>query len=359
MSKKFDIEGKKVDFYVYDNHAAVINSVVEEEDHGKLNIVVDEINPSNNAIYVGNEHIASGYGFDNVQTVEEVEEFLSSDVVQKIINNDFNVVNQITYEVTYTGEGSTALVDSSIIYHNEEIRFENGKLGGKTSIVLYDTSFIKLSNGEIINAGKTHPTTLDANELSIESIKLDYDILDTENPEKELQYKFKIEINGEEEEKSYHSFTVTADGIKKSVILPLDAEDKVIIKKDDALENVVNYYIIVKDNDDLFEKKYKLFTIVYRYKIYGSTTTDTPASAVIYNKSNENIIKINSSTDTFSYIWVPSKVTAEGSLPVVLKKSDIAGEFIYVDDKQLGDIDYRIYKSPQMYRTNTSWVVKL
>ena len=355
MSKKFDIEGKKVDFYVYDNHAAVINSVVEEEDHGKLNIVVNEVNPNNNAIYVGNEHIASGYGFDNVQTVEEVEEFLSSDVVQKIINNDFNVVNQISYEVTYTGEGSTALVDSSINYHNETINIENGKLSGKTSIVLYDTSFIKLSNGETINAGKTYNTTLDANDLSIDSIKLDYDILDSENPEKELQYKFKIN----DEEKSYHSFNVTADGIKNSVVLPLDAEDKVINKKDDSLENVINYYILVKDNDGLFEKKYKIFTIVYRYKIYGSTTIDNPASAVVYNTSNENIININSSTDTFSYIWVPAKVAAEGSLPIVLKKSDIAGEFIYVDDKQLGDIDYRIYKSPQMYRTNTSWVVKL
>lgn len=355
MSKKFDIEGKKVDFYVYDNHSAVINSVVEEEDHGKLNIVVDEVNSTNNAIYVGNEHIASGYGFDDVQTIKEVEEFLNSDVVQKIINNDFNTVfNEISY-VTYTGEGATALDDSSINYHIENIKFENGKLGGKTAIVLYDTSKIKLSNGEFIQAGKTYNTTLDANDLSIESIQLDYDILDTENPEKELQYKFII--NGVE--KNYHSFTVTADGLKNSVILPLDAEEKQIIKKDEAIENVVNYYISLTDND-LFDKKiYKIFTIVYRYKIYSSTTLDNPASSVIYYTSNENIINTNTSTDTFSYIWVPANVTSEGSLPVVLKKSDIAGEFIYVDDKQLGDYDYRIYKSPQMYRTNTSWVVKL
>jgi hypothetical protein len=130
MSTVSDIKNKKVDYQVIDSSNNI--NIIEEEDHGKLSIIIP--GDDNNSIYIGDTHIASGYGFENIETKRSVEELLANENIKKLLSSDL----AINDEIDDTPTDEIEIEDSSIYYDNDLIKFESGKLGGETWIRLYN-----------------------------------------------------------------------------------------------------------------------------------------------------------------------------------------------------------------------------
>ena len=360
MSKLNEIKNKNVDFYVYGDSDSVKNSVIESADHGKINIVVDDSEETNNALYVGNSHIASGYGFEKLSDLKAIEEFLGSENIKKLVENDFQIVQNITYQITNEA-GDPVTTESSYMYlHGDKIVISNDGLKGKSKIEIYDElSYIKLSDDENVEIkfGESCDKILNDDTISISEIMLFYDIVDSENPQKTLQYS----IYANDELKYSGEIELTADGKQNSISIPIDDSFKTIDKNDSEIENVINYCIMFTDEDaEVRPVLYKMFTVVYRYRIFASISTDEPSSSCDFYKDKDNTIEItNTSTEpNYRYIWLPESIVTEQTYPIIFKKSNIAAEFQFEIVQTYDSIGYRLYKSPQRYDTNTSWIVK-
>ena len=363
MSKVNDIKSKKVDFYVYDNVASVINSISDEEDHGKMNIVIDDSDNNDNALYIGDTHIASGYGFENISTLNEVKEFISSEAAQKLINNDFELVQNITYNVTNESNStSTNITDSSTRVHFTEILMNNGSISSKSAIDIYTTSTIMLSNGLEVPIGATYNSYVDSDDVNISYIKLNYDISYIEAT-KRLPYNILVKTNSNNASIKYSGeLSLEADGHEHTIFITPDNTYKTLVKENSLIENTVNYYIDFSDSELNIESiKIRLFTIIYRYKIYASTTDDESSlfTANVYIPEKENLLYINTNSSIYNYIWLPEKLTTASKYSIIFKDSNIGVSFTCDGTStQYNNVNYRIYKSPQQYNTNTTWIVK-
>ena len=365
MSTVNEIRQKKVDFYIYSNINDVLNSVNTEQDHGKLNVVVDDNNVDNNALYVGDTHIASGWGFSTISTLREVEELISNENIQKVIADDFSIIQNITYNITAdttsTGGGS-AISEVPLYINGNKIYVENGLLKGESFINIYNTSTINgFYLGEIINHNIE-------NEFTIHNISLDYDILDTNNT---LFYNIKYKKNTDEvftPVLDSQTVTVEADGIKHTR-LPLNLNQTVdinsIINENGSLgKYTLDFFIEFFNNDDENPKTcmFKLCTVnINKCNVYiTANENERGTNKKELEKDKTAELSITLGSDSYVYVWLPTTFTNDTTYPVIYKKSDIAGLFSNsgLGTKVYDNITYKIYKSPQQYIGGTTWLIK-
>ena len=357
MSRVNEIKEKKVDFYVYPNAANVLSSVDDDDDHGKLNIVVDE-NSNENSLYVGDTHIASGWGFNNLSTVKELEEFISSENIKKLASNDFTINQYITYESSYqtTVTPSPSIQNTSTYFHNEEIAIKDGSLSGKTNLRISDASII-FTNGQTIKLGDVLEVVFDESTLTIKNLQLKYDMLDFNISESSTPIKYSIYQN-DIKTVANSTFDVILSGKTETVNLKLSNEASKINKIYTDKENKIDYYIEVNNI------KTKLFTVIYRYKIYISSTEPLqdvePNINTVYYEAKDNELSINYTDDNgrFTYVILPGQIFPTSDISVILKKSSIATPFTLYSTMTISGITYNIYKSRQKYNHGRTWIIK-
>lgn len=357
MSRVNEIKEKKVDFYVYPNAANVLSSVVDDEDHGKLNIVVDE-NSNENSLYIGDTHIASGWGFNNLSTVKELEEFISSENVKKLVSNDFTINQYITYEASAqpTVTPSANIQNTSTYFHNEEIVVKDGSLSGKTNLRISDASII-FTTGQNIKMGDVVELVFDESTLTIRNLQLKYDMLDFNVSEGSAPVNYSIYQN-ETKIGASSTFNATLSGKTETVNLTLTDEASKINKIYTGKENKIDYYIEVNNI------KTKLFSVIYRYKIYISSTEPTqgvePSINNVYYEAKDNELSINYTDNNgrFTYVILPGLLFSMSDISVILKKSSIAAPFTFYRTMTISGITYNIYKSRQKYNHGRTWIIK-
>ncbi len=357
-------------------------TIANESDYGKLSVVMPT-DSNNNAIYVGGEHVASGYGFDNLSVKQSVIELIENENIQKIARGENS---QQQSNPTPDDSGITEIVetidDSDIFYNGERIKIENGKLGKE----LYenDHTWIEISNVKVKikkNEQEFTITSLDYQTFSIfddiiiKSIEFDY-ILNKESILSNIYYTIDQNNN------LNHKYSLTE--LTNSDIYYERGEKKhfnindlnIIINKDtDNDLKTINLYFSDQQRNNIiyipicnFKFIYLVFGLInsieesdFLEELNNSLSDNAEfiEAGSYINDNNEYLIKVGSNNvDSYHYILIPSKYP-EDKISIILKSSNIGCTFEVKEVYSVNNIYYKIYKSPKSYIGQLYWIIKI
>ncbi|MBQ3415530.1 MAG: hypothetical protein IJH39_09355 [Clostridia bacterium] len=368
-----DVRTKLVDYKVYDSRNAAISQTTEENS-GSLNVIMNADN-DDYALYVGDRHIASGYGLSSLGALRSLEEFLKDENIQKLLSGETINIDPGEEEPGSdpTTPVSVEIEDSSVNVNNSTISFVNGKLTAKSWITLYDVEVV-LSNGDKLYQGGTYEYSALDN-LSISKINFWYDI---KNPElNTLKWLINFDLNGitSTDVQGIFSigtqFTVNADGTKRYIPLNVNTA----LNKENSIEYEYPINLIITDGASSFTFLH-ICTIKYKYPVFISTseslsdislndTSDTRWG--YYDTKHELSLSIPNVTDeTYVYVWVPILLTEKG-FRIIYEQSNVACSFemnlrnIIISNQVSGTSStaaYNRYRSPWRYSGNMTWIIK-
>ena len=180
-----DIRNKKVDYNILSSKSSTAINV--EEDHGKLNIVIDE-NDGDTSLYVGSKHIASGYGFDTPEVKQSVEELIANPNIQNLLSKSIET-NEEEEEPTE----ETKYVASSVSLKDFTISIDTtGTLQAESFIDVYNVE-ITLSDGNKLYEGDNeYRFSMIDSPLYINTIDFDYNV----NTSRVISYKLDFTLDG-------------------------------------------------------------------------------------------------------------------------------------------------------------------
>lgn len=363
MSKPRAYE-KKVDFYVYDNPSSAINSIDKDEDYGKLNVIENEDTPELNSLYLGDKHIASGYGFDDKSTKKAVVELLANPNIKQLLANtlvtDDEPEEEQEIEVVYPS--------SSIYVNNTEISFTGGQLHAESFINVYNIE-LKLNDDNILREGNVYQYDMIEDAKKIINIDFDYDVKSS-NPR--LYYMIDFERDGASADMTLTGEDISelnSDGKRHHCSLNVDID----LPKDTGkliYEFPIN---IIFTNLETYTF-IKICKVKYAYSVYVSSVeniTDISTDGndkryALYDDLHGAEVTLPNGEQTYNYIFVPTLLTTNG-FSIIYKKSSVAcpfrlkAESLRYDSIKSGatsDIYYDKYCSPWQYEGEMTWIIK-
>lgn len=373
MSTVNEIKNKKVDYQVVTSATDIIISA--EEDHGKLSVVVDENNNKDNAIYVGDTHLASGYGFDNIETKRSVEELIANENIRKLLSSDLNINTDTVPSSDNSESGALVNSDPITIKNDDIIYIEDGVLKSTSWLNITDIVIgYKVDGGEVRSI--TPKDNVDISMLStvvIDSVRFSFTIsfdyisirygfiFDNSIYDDTLLPTFQsmnpLTIDGSHFDGKTHSMTLS----NLNITVPKDINN---------IELFVPLNMYFCDEDKKYQTKINIGTINFKYPIFKSSGNtfdisdiDFSASEDLYTEDRGCIINVGSTgEDSKHYIVVPHLLNNPS---FVLKSSDIGCTFTKISNNyNINNSDpnlngyYDVYESPREYNTIITWIVK-
>ena len=366
MSTINEIKDKKVNYQVIKSVNDL--NIKTDEDHGKLSAIVSDDNK--NAIYVGDTHIASGYGLKSSSTVAEVEKLLSNENIRKLLNTNTIINPDVTPDVP---DGNQNILPDTVLYikNDDTIYVEEGELKSTswlniTDIVVgykvNDSTIKNFKKGDTIEFSMTDNIIIDSIRFSFtikfDSINLGYKLIFDDSESVEFQNLNPLVFDGSMLDGKTHSITLSNLNL--------------FINKDlNKIVSEVPVKIYFKDDESKYQTLINIGKIIFKYKIFSTygennfdiSSIDFNSENVLYDIVNGAIVQIGSNDNNYKhYIMVPS-IIKEPSF--ILKSSNIGCNFNkYIGNYNLNDYDlslvgnYDIYESIQKYNTIVIWIVK-
>ena len=366
MSKVTDITGKIIDYRV---KSSVGNLVTTDQDMGVITAVITEKNDEANSLYVGDVHIAGGYGFDSLKDKKEVEDLLASKALRDLLDGNSNYVPPVE-EKPETG-GDMVYINSAVNVHDTTIAMVNGELRADSWADISHVKFY-LNNGDILYGGNNYQYKITDN-IRITNIEFDYSISQY-NPMKDKIY---YTLNNDEAFSSsinltgVEAITIIPDGITHGHTLYVNYT---VPKSINYIDNKITYNIVFTDEGKTKYYYEKVCTIEFLFPMFISMTTDLSDIAldgkdprcVYYEQGKELRLTLPNTNDpTYNYIWVPtifasksfSTIYANSNINVMVKLDKGA---IRMDTVITGfpNIEYNRYKTPYQYKGVVSWIIK-
>ena len=368
------ISEKDVKFYVADQYDTT--SVRKPGDLSVIFNKVDE-NTYDTSIWLKDVHIASGYGFDSKKDKDSIKELLDNPNIQKLINNDI-----LPDSEKETEEDEQIEIQNSEVYiDNKKIKFKDGILKGNSWIDVKDLKF-----------GTTDGLSIKYNEeiilpvydsLNLDSVEFKYTYT-TENEEAEdLKYIVYISDYDNLNESTFLSLTnyidipnnsINATGILSS--FRLDNLGKEIKKSYFDNRHFIEskyVYFVIKDSRNT-KILYKIgFKVTFKFPIfkldsYDSSTFDELSlneydGLNLYKNSNkielrfEGIVSAESGESSKHYIAIPTPIAEK--VKIILKQSNISGNFIKKFQGKIDGYDYTVFESKHNYYGIVTWIVEI
>lgn len=383
-SKPTNIKGKEVDFKVVNS-----SNDLNDNDHGRLGIVIRD--NDYNSVYVGNTHIASGYGFDSLSKKESVEDLIANENIQKVARGEFNPGNNQQPSEGSEVEIETTIEDSFIYYNGEKIKIEDGKLGkelykpnhtwieiSNVKIKAHIESKVSIKSYDVVLNSLDYKECSIFDEITIKEVEFDYIInsgigVGTINEiyytihENEVDKNYKYQINALTKILESGDYDYNAKGNIK-----IEDVNKTITNNSD-LKTINLYFSDLNRNNIIY---IPICNFKFTYPIFGASSDDESFISIFSNpltydsdffeygvepnENNEYLIKVgNNNNHVFHYILIPNKYS-EDNISIILKSSNIGCDF---ESKEIYSIDnniyYKIYKSPRSYKGQLYWVVKI
>jgi len=359
-NKSEEIKGKLVDYQVVDS----INNA-NTENSGQINVVVTD--DDNNSLYIGNTHIASGYGLKTLETKHAVEKLLKNDNIKKLLEGNL-IVNPEQQE-TPTEEISE-LQDSSIYFHNDKIMINNGVLLGEHWIDISDISIRieKDLNGiitnETIKSNDIFETSM-LSKITIKYIIIEYSALfSAVSPYYKIFFDDSVDFNMSQLE----PFEMVCDGKKHSINIPVNIE---VIKDLNYPTYKVPVKIFLCDRDKTYITNLKICDIKFKYPIFSdygelfdiNNYTFDFNTDILYDENGTEITTGETNNIRKHYFIVPYVLEDP---KFILKSSDIRCNFnnilssynLYEKEVEYNGILYKVYESPKYYTSNLTWIIK-
>lgn len=361
MSKVSEITGKVVDYKVKDSP---LNLIANKDEMGVITAVVTESESEANALYVGDVHIASGYGFDNSADKSAVEELLSNPKIKELLDGlDSNNTDE---EEPEEPEESN-LIDSEITVHDAKISIKNGELKAESWVKISDLAF-KLNTGEILYGKKPYQFKITDTNKTIINIQFNYSITRLGAEQNKLYYK--VDYSENEFIPSFNlmnttEFEINPDGKTHNASLTVNIP---LQRNPDSLDNKypINFVITNEAKDKFYFEN--ICTVEYLFPVFLTSTTSNITDIDLgsddsrcgyYEPGKE--IKLSLPTineSTYNYIWVPSILSTKGFI-IVYTDSNIAVEWkMNKTAISYNDISYDRYISPWKYIGKISWIIK-
>jgi len=381
MGRVQDIKGKIVDYQVTDS-ANNLNIGTDEE-LGKLTAVIRESETEPNSLYVGDVHIASGYGFDNLETLAAVENLLKDKRLRDILDGNTNVEPQesTTPDVTPTiPENLTVNVGGTHV-HNDYVSVSNGEFKIDTWLTVSDIKMGIIVNSitpvEIKN-GETYVASM-LDDIKIKSISFKYDLKKQAGGMYDVHYRFEFGNNYSISMANSQSISLNASGQTKQVSITNINEP--IVQDTTAWNTETNITLIVGDEENT--SIINLGKIIFKYPVFA-TTTQSLGSISGYNDKRVSLYTVGegakveipaASEDSFNYIWIPSVIATSiyDRIQFIFSESNIGCYFnpangtssIIIKNEFTGmgtsqQILYNMYRSPKQYKAGKKmiWLVK-
>lgn len=394
MSNIDNIKNKEV-------HYQINTSTDTLENDGKVNIIIPPYEDNVNSLYIGKEHIASGYGF-NETTYNKLNEIIENTNLQKVLDGELYVdiqlpddsgstINDVEYEE------SEAYLHGDRIYIDSEGKIHTQPLTeiGSYDIDIYNVE-IKVKhtniNGNVDNTdpvikdGKINYSIFDSAE--IRTIKFNYiinknsnisilglilsndnEISKTNNGIRQNSPKNDYLINVNELNND-DLFTIITEKSDNSFGTELGIEHTVTIKiKNDALDrfNINSYkylYLYFADSRGTNIKYiYKqICNAETYYPLFGNITGELSGNNQEIKLTEDNYYIVDMNKSNYNavnhYIFIP-KIFENKKLSIILQSSNIACNFELLNNTTYKGIIYNIYKSYNKYNNKLTWLVKL
>ena len=364
MSKVSEITGKIVDYKVKESPLNLISS---DKENGVITAVVTESEEEPNSLYIGNEHIASGYGFDNLADKAAVEELLSNKKIQDLLKGD-NTHEIIDPEPSEDPE----YINSAITVHDSVISMINGELHADSWVRISDVA-IRLSNGDYLYGGQNYQYYITDQDIYIEKIQFNYTISKESSTDNKLFYKLDYSTNQFVSPFNFidtTEFNITPDGKQHSCEIQINT---VLTKNYDSLDNKYPINLVITNENKTKRLFENICTIEFLFPVFLSSTTSLD-DIKLHNDERCNYYKDSKETEislplinesTFNYIWVPTILTAKG-FSIIYKDSNLKVSWklnktaIRLDTAVDTDaqISYDRYISPWKYIGKISWIIK-
>jgi len=370
-----NIKDKKIEHHVKDSS---ISTISLGNEMGNINILIEQSQDDKlkrvNSLYVGNEHIASGYGF-NESTKNSILELIGNENIQKVIKGDaYREENEQSNHSDNNSSADIQYEPSEIFINGDKIKLnENNELeyypDSKADLITLFNIEIKYKQYNYLNQEYTYIIkNQDINCSSLDKIYIEYIKFDF-IAKREISYiaiapnnikdtntliKFNNEIYVPEDENA-----------TSQIILNQHQSCKIIFSDLYEINNtteLLSIYFANKYNDATDYIYKNICNINFQYEIFGSTTID-PILTNTAKKYNDNEYRLNTinTSDAFNYyIFIPHKYGEKISF--ILESSNIAANFIEEDNSiEINDIVYNIWKSNRKYKFNgqNNWIIKI
>ena len=398
MSKLYEIKGKKVDYKVLSSNDEAANSINSGEDHGKINVVIDDNSEDVvTALYVGNQHIADGYGFNSIEEINKAKQIINHPAIEKLLN-------KAAEDTEIEDEERIKVEESSVSFKNITLSInDEGHLEAETFIDIYNVELTLSDNTKIYEGDNKHITMFD--DLSIIKIDFDYDLISDKN----ISYKLEFISNGTTIDStnfetitdllnttietqiddspetielipglSHHvSLNVSKELIKDiehlNYLIRIILTDSYLGNTSDPryiIKNICNVYIeypIFISNVDVFQNGYTEYNGYTNNEItlYNINTDETVnLNSDIYDKLHGTELSLSNSLaleENYTYIFLPEIIK---NPTFIYKKSNIACDFIKKTGSGrniIGGDDnshYDVYCSPHKYIGGLTWIIK-
>lgn len=383
MGRVQDIKGKIVDYQVTDS-ANNLNIGTDEE-LGKMTAVIRESDTEPNSLYVGDVHIASGYGFDNLETLTAVENLLKNTKLRDILDG------KTESETTPSQPDSTPIVNPSenaavnvngTYMHNDSIAIVSGEFLIDTWLTLSDLKLIITVNGikniEILN-GETYVASMLDN-IKIKSLSFKYNIKKkTDNEKYELHYR--IEFDDDYSLSMSNTETIELNSTGQTKQSPTITIGDAVIQDISDWNTEKTITLVIGDETNVSHVTFG--KIIFKYPVFASITTSLgsisnydDSRVALYTIGEGAKLEIPSPTnDSYNYIWVPSAIATNkyDRIQFIFNESNIGCYFnpangtssININSEFVGtgtsqQILYNMYRSPKQYKAGKKmiWVVK-
>lgn len=359
-NKSQEIKGKLVDYQVVDSP-----NNINTENLGQINVVVTD--DDNNSLYVGDTHIASGYGLRNEYTKNAVEELIANPNIKKLIEG--NLIVNPEQNQNESEEGTT-LEDSSIYYHNDKLMITNGILLGehwidiKDAYVGIEKELGGVTTSEVIKFNDIYEVSMLA-KVTIKYINLKYTALfSTVSP----YYKVFFDDTQDFNRSQLTAFEITCDGKEHGLTIPVDIE---VVKDLNSIISLVPVKIFLTDYDKTYITNLKICDIKFKYPIFCDSGESFNINNYTFDFTTDNLYDENGVELTTGetnnirkhYFIVPYILS---NPQFILKSSNISCKFINIlSSYNLYDVDvnyngilYKVYESPKYYTSNLTWIIK-
>lgn len=379
------IVNKKIEHHVKDSS---VNTISLGNEMGNINILIeqsqDDVLKRVNSLYVGNEHIASGYGF-NKTTKDSILKLIGNENIQKVIKGDaYREENESTNSSDNNSSADIQYEPSEIFVNGDKIKLnENNELeyypDSKADLITLFNIEIKYKIRNYLNQEFTYTikdkytiTCSSTDKLFIEYIKFDFiakrDIKYISVNQNQLNYEKRVkENNGNNlikfKNEIYIPDTENLDG---QISLNNRQSCKIIfadLLEIDNTSEVLDIYFANNGTGQNIDFIYKdICNINFQYEIFGSTNEEPILTnkAKKYNDNEYRLSTINTNDSFNYYIFIPDKYGK--NISFILESSNIAVNFIEEDNTiEINDIIYNVWKSNWEYRFNAqnNWIIKI
>lgn len=343
---------------------------------GDLTVVLTEETTPFTSIWLKDRHIASGFGFDTLADKLAVKELLENPSLKELIENN------TTPEVDPSQEEDEPIEiqDSTIYLDNKCIKFEDGILKGRAWIDIKDLKFNTIDGLTIYPDEEIVLPVYDS--LNINSVEFKYTYTTETGVPEDLEYLFYVSdydnINestliNENRYTSIQTDSINSTGVLSALRLNLDKEiSKTHFDNANFIETKYIYFSIRDSRKEKITYK-KVFKVTFKYPIFKLDTYDSSTfDEVGLDEYSDLNLYVNTNRISFTfdgflsnesgetskhYIAVPTAISEK--VNIILKKSNISGNFNKKFQGKLDGYDYTIFESRYGYYGIVTWILEI